>query len=173
VIAGIVIGAALVMGALMLVRFGHSVMTRDRHFVGVAAVALLIAASVVAVVIDRGAVDATGGTGIMARNLPLNDIARVTSGLLEPQPVLQQGERVASVPSLIDGLRQRLQRDPDDARGWALLAQSYAFIGETDLAEQAVDHAVAHGFDESDLRQRVAGASRDPHAGLPGFAAAD
>jgi cytochrome c-type biogenesis protein CcmH len=69
---------------------------------------------------------------------------------------------------LIDGLKLRLAADPNDARGWALLAQSYAFIGQADLAEQAISHAVALGLDESDLRGRVASAQRSPHAGLPG-----
>ena len=37
---------------------------------------------------------------------------------------------VAPVQSLIGGLEQRLAARPDDANGWALLAQSYAFMGE-------------------------------------------
>jgi len=62
---------------------------------------------------------------------------------------------VASVPSLIGGLEARLEKDPNDAKGWALLAQSYAFVGQLDLAESALQRAVELGFDESSLRSRV------------------
>lgn len=74
--------------------------------------------------------------------------------------------RIASVPSLIGGLEKRLESNPDDARGWALLAQSYAFTGRLDAAERALQRAVALGADETDLRQRVQSASRDPHAAI-------
>jgi cytochrome c-type biogenesis protein CcmH len=80
--------------------------------------------------------------------------------------VQQASTRVASVPSLIDGLESRLASEPDNASGWALLAQSYAFVGNTDGANEAMRRAVDLGLDEADLRQRVQSARRDAHAGL-------
>jgi hypothetical protein len=68
---------------------------------------------------------------------------------------------VDSVDSMIVGLERRLEREPDDAKGWALLAQSYAFLGRQGDAETAMAKAVARGFGEADLRQRVSLAARE------------
>src|SRR5215471_2007988 len=38
--------------------------------------------------------------------------------------------QAASVSSLVGGLEQRLAAQPNDVDGWALLAQSYAFMGD-------------------------------------------
>jgi len=62
---------------------------------------------------------------------------------------------VAPVPSLIAGLRARLEENPEDVKGWALMAQSYAFMGDGPGAEEAITRAVELGFDETDLRNRV------------------
>jgi hypothetical protein len=75
-------------------------------------------------------------------------------------PTEAAGLRAAPVESLVDGLEARLAAQPNDADGWALLAQSYAYTADDERAEQAVQRAVALGFDESALRERVAGAER-------------
>jgi hypothetical protein len=75
------------------------------------------------------------------------------------------GLRAAPVESLVDGLEARLAAQPNDANGWALLAQSYAYTSDKESAEQAVQRAVALGFDERALRERVASAER---RGAPG-----
>jgi hypothetical protein len=72
------------------------------------------------------------------------------------------GKEVAPVGSLIGGLEQRLAAQPNDANGWALLAQSYAFLGNTEAAERAMKRAVALGVDEQTLRARMEGAQRSP-----------
>jgi len=83
-------------------------------------------------------------------------------------------EALPSVATLIGGLEERLEREPADPKGWALLAQSYAFIGNTAAAEQAIVHAVEFGANESELRARVDGASRDAHPEAAGrLASAD
>ena len=71
--------------------------------------------------------------------------------------------RIAPVESLVAGLEDRLAKEPNDAKGWALLAQSYSFTGNAAGAEDAVKKAVALGFDEQSLRERVSGAARGPH----------
>lgn len=68
--------------------------------------------------------------------------------------------RAAPVDSLIGGLEARLAAQPDDAAGWTLLAQSYAFVANREGAETAVQHAVALGVDEPTLRARVQSAER-------------
>jgi len=65
---------------------------------------------------------------------------------------------------MIVGLEQRLAHEPGDAKGWALLAQSYAFLGNAQQADAALSKAVTAGFDETDLRRRLGLASETPGA---------
>jgi cytochrome c-type biogenesis protein CcmH/NrfG len=75
------------------------------------------------------------------------------------------GLQAAPVESLVDGLEARLATQPNDANGWALLAQSYAYTSNDEGAERAVQRAVALGFDERALRERVASAERSQVSG--------
>jgi cytochrome c-type biogenesis protein CcmH/NrfG len=84
-----------------------------------------------------------------------------------PAPVDPIGAQ-PSVSAMIGGLQARLERDPSDVKGWALLAQSYAFIGDASAAENALARAVELGADEADLRTRVDGARRDSHPAVTG-----
>lgn len=59
------------------------------------------------------------------------------------------------VADLIGGLEARLEENPDDAEGWALLAQSYAYTGQMSDARDAVNRAVALGRDRNTLEARV------------------
>ena len=68
--------------------------------------------------------------------------------------------RVGPVSSMLEGLLARLEANPDDPKGWSLLAQSYAFVGDAAAAEQAITRAVRLGVDEADLRRRVQAAMR-------------
>jgi len=68
--------------------------------------------------------------------------------------------QAAPVESLIGGLEARLAAAPDDSAGWALLAQSYAFVANRDGAETALQRAVGLGADEAALRERVQSAER-------------
>lgn len=89
----------------------------------------------------------------------------------EPAPVLASAEQTdrqvaPSVESLIGPLEKRLASHPEDAKGWALLAQSYAYVGDDAAAEVALAKAVAAGFDEDELRASVRAAERSrPHDG--------
>jgi hypothetical protein len=74
----------------------------------------------------------------------------------------------APVDSLVGGLEQRLAAEPDDSAGWALLAQSYAFVGNREGAETALQRAVALGVDEATLRERVQSAQRTQSLAPPG-----
>jgi hypothetical protein len=71
--------------------------------------------------------------------------------------------QVAPVSSLVGGLEKRLAAQPGDVEGWALLAQSYAFMGDAAAADGALKKAVALGMDERALRARVDTAMRSPH----------
>jgi cytochrome c-type biogenesis protein CcmH/NrfG len=143
--------------------------TRNNRFlIGFSMLGVATAGVVAAITLSAGNPDESGRDQTSQSGIALNEMARISAGLRTGESAPAQSKTVAPVPSLIDGLKLRLAADPNDARGWALLAQSYAFIGQADLAEQAISHAVALGLDESDLRGRVASAQRSPHAGLPG-----
>ena len=60
-----------------------------------------------------------------------------------------------SVDDMLAGLEARLEREPDDVKGWSLLAQSYAYVGRMSDADAAVDCAVALGADRASLERRV------------------
>lgn len=80
----------------------------------------------------------------------------------------QDGSPVGSVESMIGGLEKRLEQQPDDADGWALLAQSYAFIGDAAGVDKALAKAIALGVDEQTLRARIDQAKRGPHDAAAG-----
>jgi cytochrome c-type biogenesis protein CcmH len=65
----------------------------------------------------------------------------------------------------VSGLEARLAKQPNDAEGWALLAQSYAYTSNEEAVDRAVARAVALGAEESQLRERVANAKRSAHPG--------
>jgi predicted Zn-dependent protease len=92
---------------------------------------------------------------------PQDDPKSDSGAVLAAQPVLTE---VAPVDSLVGGLEQRLAQQPDDAGGWALLAQSYAFMGDVAAADGALKKAIALGIDEASLRERVDGARREPRS---------
>jgi cytochrome c-type biogenesis protein CcmH/NrfG len=68
--------------------------------------------------------------------------------------------QVGSVESMVTGLEARLAANPNDADGWALLAQSYAYTANEEAVEDAFERAVALGFDATSLRERVDNAKR-------------
>lgn len=55
--------------------------------------------------------------------------------------------KVASVDSLVDGLRQRLEAEPNDVKGWVLLSKSYHLLERWDDAKYAMDKAKALGYE--------------------------
>jgi cytochrome c-type biogenesis protein CcmH/NrfG len=116
--------------------------------------------------------DRQGDSRVAPAVAALPSIAWPSSGRAEPATGTGAGApqadgssptQVAPVSSLVGGLEQRLAAQPDDVNGWALLAQSYAFMGDAAAADGAVKKAVALGMDEQTLRARVDNAMRGPH----------
>lgn len=60
-------------------------------------------------------------------------------------------QEVAPVAALVDGLAQRLESNPDDVKGWVLLAKSYAHLGQYESAHAAAARARALGYSGGDL----------------------
>ena len=63
---------------------------------------------------------------------------------------------VGSVASMLDGLKARLESDPDDAGGWLLLAKSYQHLGLTQEADDAYARARALGKTDPAFEQTKA-----------------
>lgn len=54
--------------------------------------------------------------------------------------------KIASIEQLLGGLRDRLEQDPSDMKGWVLLAKSYNHLGMKGDAEAAAEKAKALGY---------------------------
>lgn len=63
--------------------------------------------------------------------------------------------RAASVNELLTGLERRLEENPDDAKGWLLLAKSYDHVGRHVDAAAAYDKAVNLGLSDEVLEARL------------------
>jgi hypothetical protein len=71
----------------------------------------------------------------------------------------QQARSQSSVAGLVDGLRNRLENEPDDAGGWLLLAQSYEHLGRHDEAIAAYAHAQSLGKTDAQFEALLLGAN--------------
>lgn len=79
---------------------------------------------------------------------------------------------VGSVNSLLAGLEARLEREPDDAGSWLLLAKSYRHLGQPGKAREAYAKAKALGMTDDDFESDTlsasdAGVARQTAAPLP------
>jgi len=63
----------------------------------------------------------------------------------------------ASVASLVDGLKERLEQEPNDADGWILLARSYEHIGNRAEAIAAYNNAKSLGKTDPTLDESLSG----------------
>lgn len=165
-LAGIILGASLVIAMLMIFGTGRFALRGDRQLVSFSIIGFGIAAAIAVVVFTLRSGEPGAENRFFNSGISTAEFARGVSSLRSPQSTVEQVTNVASVPSLIDGLRRKLETEPDNASGWALLAQSYAFTGNSELAEEALARAVELGLDEGDLRKRVDGATRGPHSEL-------
>lgn len=80
------------------------------------------------------------------------------AGAMPPIPVSE------SLDTLTERLAQKLERNPDDGEGWALLGRAYAELGRHDKAVGAYAKAVARirndpqlNADYAEARRRLAG----------------
>lgn len=77
-------------------------------------------------------------------------------------------QKAGSIASLLSGLETRLEENPQDGKGWLLLAQSYEVLGRLDEAASAYDKATALGASNDELAARLSA-----HAARPGFTAVE
>ncbi len=74
-----------------------------------------------------------------------------------------QNDKAGSVTSLLAGLEARLAENPEDAKGWLLLAKSYDHLGRPQDAKDAYDKAAALGMTDAALEGRL----QEPAAARP------
>ncbi|MGB5410542.1 MAG: hypothetical protein WBN09_03365 [Woeseiaceae bacterium] len=60
-------------------------------------------------------------------------------------------KQIGSVASMVDDLAMRLRQEPDDAKGWLLLARSYQHLGRIEEAQKAYRQATLLGELDEDL----------------------
>lgn len=65
--------------------------------------------------------------------------------------------QLGSVDSMLGGLEQRLQQQPDDGKGWLLLAKSYLHMGRLEDARQAYQKADALGNGDATVAAQLFG----------------
>lgn len=87
---------------------------------------------------------------VLARMVVMTSSLAVAS-IADARPEFANGEGaadkpIASIASLVDGLKQRLQKEPGDVKGWVLLAKSYHHIGDWHEAAKAAAKARELGY---------------------------
>lgn len=105
----------------------------------------LVATLAIAVPVTAAGLYLSLGSPTLAGTLPNSEQQAAVSG-----PRAATSQPVGSVASLVGGLEERLAQNPDDGKGWLLLAQSYRHLQRRDDALNAYAHAVRLGqFDEA------------------------
>ncbi len=76
----------------------------------------------------------------------------------EARPATSQatGKKAASVTSLVGGLEAKLAEDPNDAKGWLLLAKSHDHLGNRDAAWAAYSRARELGMSDNPFEIKLA-----------------
>lgn len=53
----------------------------------------------------------------------------------------EQSQQLEQMTKMVEGLAERLQKQPDDALGWTMLGRSYKYLQQNDKAVEAFEHA--------------------------------
>jgi cytochrome c-type biogenesis protein CcmH len=87
-----------------------------------------------------------------------DEVPAVNRTALATQPMASQetGKKSASVTSLVGGLEARLAENPDDAKGWLLLAKSHDHLGDRDAAWDAYSRAKELGMSDDTFEMQLA-----------------
>ena len=80
-------------------------------------------------------------------------VQQTSDSTLQTQATSEE-KKTASVTELLAGLEQRLVENPDDAKGWLLLARSYDHVGRPEDAAAAYDRARELGLSDDVIEAR-------------------
>lgn len=73
---------------------------------------------------------------------------------------MSEGDREDMIAGMLEGLELRLEDDPRDAEGWAMLIRSRVNLGQTTQAREAYDRAMAVFSDSQATRERLTQTAR-------------
>jgi cytochrome c-type biogenesis protein CcmH len=120
--------------------------TREADAVRMPARQRRVFALLVAIVVPLAALGfyAFSGRPDLASQRP-SDVAVTDAATLHARAAMRGGGDGGDLDAAIERLRARLAKNPDDAEGWALLAQSYEFEGRSAEAAEARRHAGVMG----------------------------
>jgi tetratricopeptide (TPR) repeat protein len=105
------------------------------------------------------------GTPSAATRNPAHQFQRYAA--VDPAAEGRPGKTVGSVASMLDGLKSRLENEPDDAGGWLLLAKSYRHLGQTAEAAAAYERAKKLGMTDASFEQSTTSVAPVPEAAAP------
>jgi len=129
------------------------IMSYSRQNAGFAKMPLLAVIVVVGLAIALYVV--IGRPGVSSRVSPASNAGTE----IQPAQSNTQKDKAASVDSLLAGLEERLRADPDDGKGWLLLAQSYDHMGRAADAAEAYKRAAALDVTDDALQARLSSSS--------------
>ena len=113
-----------------------------------------------AVVVSIFAIGLSSVTGSPDAVTAENDHAKDSRNSTGSSSNAKSSTSVGSVASMVDGLKERLNKEPDDANGWILLARSYEHLGRNEEAVSAYNRAKALRKSDSKLEESLVAASR-------------
>jgi cytochrome c-type biogenesis protein CcmH len=97
-----------------------------------------------------------------------------TGAEIDAAKSLSPDQRKQMVEGMVANLAQRLEKEPNDAAGWARLGRSYRVLGQPQKAEEALARAVALKPNDPEILLEqghavldAAGGGRDPSKKLP------
>ena len=98
-----------------------------------------------------------GGTMYWAANSDetLSHPTSLSQRQVQTQDEPEKAVKAGSVSTLITGLQARLAENPDDAKGWLLLAKSYEYLGDPAEARDAYARAVALGISDIEFEAKL------------------
>lgn len=80
-------------------------------------------------------------------------------------PEAVHGDKTVDVQAMVDGLARKLEKNPDDPKGWLMLARSWKVMGRYGEAEQAFAKAGAVVEQDADLLAEYADVAAMGHGG--------
>lgn len=100
--------------------------------------------------ISAGCITLLVGAALFAVTGQQDSVAQQTE-----EPVVA-ADKTASVGALVGGLEARLAANPNDAKGWILLARSHDHLGNNDKAWRAYSRARELGVTDEALELKLA-----------------
>lgn len=99
---------------------------------------------------------AAGAVVVLAGLAMFAVVDRQGTGVVQAETPEATQDRSASVGSLVGGLEARLAQNPDDAKGWLLLARSHDHLGDNARAWDAYSRARELGMTDEALELKLA-----------------